>query len=105
MAIIYKRIADLPKLAWIAEVDLGTHACTVRHGDGVETHAEWAVEGVWDASFEKGAFHQSENFFGSGVRQDGERLYFVPSSAVTDRLLWAQHAHRLVVSNSLPLLL
>ena len=105
MAIVYKRIAGLPKLAWIAEVDLRTNACTVRHGEGVETHGEWAVEGVWDAPFEKGAFHQSENFFGSGVRQDGGRLYFVPSCAVTDRLLWAQHGQRLVVSNSLPLLL
>ena len=105
MAILYKHVAGLPKLAWIAEVDLPTNACTVRHGEGVETHAEWAVEGVWDAPFEKGAFHESENFFGSGVRQDGGRLYFAPSVAVTDRLLWAQHGHRLVVSNSLPLLL
>jgi hypothetical protein len=105
VAIIHKRIAGLPKLAWVAEVELRTGVCTVRHGDGIETHPEWAVEGVWDAPFEEGAFHRSENFFGSGVRQDGGRLYFVPSVALTDRLLWAQHGHRLVVSNSLPLLL
>jgi hypothetical protein len=105
MGIIYKRIAGLPKLAWVAEVDLRTNACTLRHGEGVETRAEWAVEGVWDAPFENGAFHQSENFFGSGMRQEGGRLYFVPSTAVTDRLLWAQHGQRLVVTNSLPLLL
>jgi hypothetical protein len=105
VAIIYKRITGLPKLAWVAEVDLRTNLCTVRSGEGVETHAEWAVEGVWDAPFEEGAFHLSENFFGSGVRQDGGRLYFVPSVAVTDRLVWAQHGQRLVVSNSLPLLL
>jgi hypothetical protein len=105
MAIIYKRIVGLPKLAWLAEVDLRTNACTVRHGEGVETHSEWAVEGVWDAPFENGAFHQSENFFGSGVRQEGARLYFAPSTAVTDRLLWAQHGQRIIVSNSLPLLL
>ena len=103
--IVYKRIAGLPKLAWIAEVDLRTNSCTVRHGEGLETHPEWAVEGVWDAPFEKGAFHQSENFFGSGVRLDGGRLYFVPSVAVTDRLFWVQHKQRLVVSNSLPLML
>ena len=105
MAIICQRIAGLPKHAWIAEVDLRTQACTVRAGEGVETHADWVVEGVWDAPFEEGAFHQSENFFGSGVRRDGARLYFVPSVAVTDRLLWARHGQRLVVSNSLPLLL
>jgi hypothetical protein len=105
VAIIFKRIGGLPKLAWVAEVDLRTNACMVRGGEGVEAHAEWAVEGVWDAPFEDGAFHQSENFFGSGVRQDGRRLYFVPSVAVTDRLLWVQHGQRLVVSNSLPLML
>ncbi|MFX0199129.1 MAG: hypothetical protein ACFFCW_23650 [Candidatus Hodarchaeota archaeon] len=59
------------------------------------------VEGVWDDDFERGDFHRSENFFGSGIRIDGDSVYFVPSSALVDRLLFCKDDGSFLCSNSL----
>ena len=58
--------ASLPKLAWLATLDLVSGELSVQHGSAVERRDEWLVEGVWDGAFEEGRFHESENFFGSG---------------------------------------
>ena len=63
------------------------------------------VEGVWDGDFTSGDFHKAENFFGSGIRVDDERVYFVPSSALVDHLFYCFDHERLLVSNSLIVLL
>ena len=63
------------------------------------------VEGVWDGDFSSGKFHKAENIFGSGIRIDGERVYFVPSCALVDHLFYCLDGERLLVSNSLVLLL
>ena len=63
------------------------------------------VEGVWDGDFTSGDFHKAENFFGSGIRVDGERVYFVPSSALVDHLFYCIDHETLLVSNSLIVLL
>jgi len=63
------------------------------------------VEGAWDGNFSSGDFHRTENFFGSGIRIDGEHIYFVPSSALVDHLFYCIDRERLVVSNSLIVLL
>lgn len=98
-------VPALPKLSWIAEVDLPTGAARALHGPGVETGPGWLVEGVWDSDFRSGGFHQSECFFGSGIRVAGDGLYFVSSVSLTDRVVYARQGDLLHVSNSLALLL
>ena len=105
MEISYQPIADLPKLAWLASLDFAASKLTVFHGSAVECRDNWMVEGVWDGDFGRGDFHRSENFFGSGIRVEDGCVYFVPSSALVDRLLYCIHDRRMLVSNSLILLL
>lgn len=96
---------DLPKLAWVASHDLTSKKIFVNHGSAVECHNDWIVEGVWDEDFELGNFHQSENFFGSGIRIDGNKVYFVTSTALVDRLIYCRFHQQLIVSNSLVVLM
>jgi hypothetical protein len=71
----------------------------------VERAPQWLVEGVWDDEFPAGGFHTSPHFFGSGIRVAEGRLYFVPSSALVNRLVYCRYRDRIVVANSLALLL
>ena len=106
LSINYHPVRDLPKLAWVACLDLKTFTeVSVFHGSSVECRDTWMVEGVWDGDFSSGNFHTAENVFGSGIRIDGERVYFVPSSALVDHLFYCIHRERLLVSNSLIVLL
>lgn len=98
-------VEDLPKLSWIAIVDRDRLSMRVLHGRSVEIHDSWIVEGVWDDEFAEGNFHRSENFFGSGIRIDNERIYFSASSAVVDRIFYCCNRHQLLVANSLMSLL
>nr|MBA4160198.1 hypothetical protein [Gemmatimonadota bacterium] len=98
-------VPELPKLAWLASLNRETLRLDVLHGGAVEIGDGWIVEGVWDGEFASGEFHRSDHFFGSGIRIDGEEVHFVPSSALVDRLLYAEWDDQLIVSNSLPLLL
>jgi hypothetical protein len=101
----YRPIPDLPRLAWLATADLASGAVEVAHGPAVECRDAWMVEGVWDGEFTQGAFDGSDHFFGSGLRLEEDRLSFVASTGLGDRLLWTAHSGRVLVSNSLPLLL
>jgi len=101
----FLEVATLPRLAWLAVVDSGAGRARVFHGSAVECRDRWMVEGVWDGDFAAGGFHASPHFFGSGIRVDGDRLLFVPSSALVDRVLYCRDRGRVVVSNSLVLLL
>jgi hypothetical protein len=101
----YRPIADLPKLMWLAAIQRDSKTLTVFHGPAVECRDQWMVEGIWDGEFARGEFHRSEHFFGSGLRVDGDRLYCVPSSALVDRLFYCQQKQKLLVANSLILLL
>ncbi|CAN5847649.1 hypothetical protein BH23GEM7_BH23GEM7_08000 [soil metagenome] len=98
-------VPELPKLAWLATLNRETLRLEVLHGSAVEIADDWIVEGVWDGEFAPGEFHRSDHFFGSGIRIDGDDVHFVPSSALVDRLLYAEQDGQLIVSNSLPLLL
>ena len=81
LSINYYPVPDLPKLAWLACLDQKTFVeLSVFHGSSVECSENWMVEGVWDGDFSSGNFHKAENFFGSGIRVEGESIYFVPSS-------------------------
>jgi hypothetical protein len=104
-AIDYRLLKELPTLAWMARLDPQTGLISVVHGSSVECRDEWMVEGVWDDDFEQGNFHRSGHFFGSGLRVEGESVYFVTSSAATDRLMYCQYQGNLLVSNSLIMLL
>jgi len=95
----------LPKLAWLAHLDFERRTLFVLHGSAVEHHKDWVVEGVWDGNFAEGDFHLSENFFGSGIRIKNGLVYFVPSSGLVDRLFYCLPHKKMLVSNSLPLLL
>ena len=106
LKINYHLIADLPRLAWVASLNLKTfNEFKVFHGSSVECRNTWMVEGVWDGDFSSGNFHKAENFFGSGIRVDGECVYFVPSCALVDHLFYCIDRETLLVSNSLVVLL
>jgi len=106
LSISYHPVHELPRLAWLASLNLKTFTeVSVFHGSSVECRDTWMVEGVWDGDFSSGNFHKAENIFGSGIRIDGERVYFVPSCALVDHLFYCLDGERLLVSNSLVLLL
>lgn len=95
----------LPRLAWLARVERGARLVRVVHGAAVEKRQQWLVEGVWDGPFGQGDFHRCENFFGSGIRLEGDEVHFVPSTASIDRLLYVEYQGQALVSNSLVLML
>ena len=96
---------DLPKLAWIASIGRKSSTIDVVHGSSVECRDDFMVEGVWDDEFEKGNFHRSENFFGSGIRVEDDKVYFSITSSPIDRLLFCEDKGTYLFSNSLILLL
>ncbi len=104
-AIRCRELPQLPRLAWLASAAMTGGDVVVYHGSAVERRAEWMVEGVWDGEFRFGEFHRSAHFFGSGIRLDGARVYFVPSSALVNRIMYCEHGGCIVASNSLALLL
>lgn len=103
--IAYVRSDALPKLGWVATLDCRTGRLSVLHGNAVECRPTWLVEGVWNGRFEDGEFHRGAHLFGSGVRLEGDSVYFMPSSALVDRLFYCRDGDELLVSNSLLALL
>lgn len=100
----YYTMNTFPKLAWITIVDEQQSLITVCHGQYVECHDNWFIEGIWDEPFDDGNFHQTDLVFGTGMRVESERIVFVSSSSMADRLYYSFHNRRLFVSNSLPCL-
>ena len=101
----YREVTRLPRLAWLASADPATGETLVYHGASVERRDGWMVEGVWDDAFECGDFHRSDHFFGTGIRVAQGRVHFVPASSPIGRLLHCTYRERVLVSNSLALLL
>ncbi len=95
----------LSKLAWIAKIGSGESVIKVIHGSAVELSEDWMVEGVWDGDFEAGNFHQSESFFGTGVRIENNKVHFVTTFSPMDRILYCEYNGDFLFSNSLILLL
>ena len=95
----------LPKLAWVAFIDTEKQSIKAIHGKNVEYRQNWMVEGVWDDEFIKGCFHETEIFFGSGMRIIGNKVHFVSSTSLADRILFCRDNKKIIVSNSLLLLL
>jgi len=105
MELAYKEIAQWPKLAWVAKHRKGTEKIVIYHGSMLETHPEWAVEGVWCGDFASGDFDKTDLFFGSGVRLRRNAAVFVSSSSGIDRLWYVEKDSCIFVSNTLPGLL
>ena len=100
----YQSISVFPKLAWVTMMDEQQDYIAVYHGEYVDCHDQWFIEGIWDGPFDDGNFHQADLIFGSGMRMDGEKTMFVSSSSHAERLYYAFHQHKFLVSNSLPCL-
>ncbi len=103
MRLCFQQESTWPCLAWVAECS--GKQVAVRHGNNVETNADWFGECIWDGKYTDGDLDRAEHVFGSGARvRDGE-VIFVASSSVLDRLHWIADDDRLVVSNSMTALL
>ena len=89
------------RLAWIAEIPKAGGEILVNCGSMVELADNWLVEGCWDGDFSAGNFDQCPNFFVSGIRLAADSVICCSSEALVDRLLYADFADRLIVSNSL----
>ena len=105
MNLVFRRVADWPKLAWLASCGFGNDKVTVYHGPCVETRDDWCVEGVWAGEFEAGDFDRTDIMCGTGVRVRGNEAIFVPPGNVLNRLWHFESDDCLYVSNSLPAIL
>jgi hypothetical protein len=107
MNLTYESMTTLPKLAWIAHVDVQRRQTTVQHGPWVEVDALGFIEGVWDGPFDGMGFDRSACVFGSGAVLRGDSIVFVSSVSTTDYLYWCANEDGacVAVANSLPLLL
>jgi hypothetical protein len=94
-----------PKLAWVATFPNRSEAIKVFHGPMVETAKDWCVEAVWAGDFASGDFDRTDLVFGTGIRRRGDRVVFVTSGTLFDRLWYCCHSGHWYVSNSLPALL
>jgi len=105
MRCTYTERPEWPPLGWLAELRPGAHTVRVRHGRKVETRPEWFCEAVWAGELADGDFDRTDIVFGSGARIRGDRLTFVSSGSLCDRLQWMRKGDRLWVSNSLACLM
>jgi len=96
---------SLPKLSWVAEVNRADESVLIHHGPFVEARGSFFVEGVWNGEFEKGEFGATDCVFGTGAVLRDRSVLFVSSASTTDYLYYQRSDKRVVVSNSLPLLL
>jgi hypothetical protein len=104
---VLKAIAkpDLPKLSWVAEVNLISGIATLWHGPFVEVRPDFFIEGVWNGAFQNGDFGETDCVFGTGGIVGEDMIRFVTSASTVDYLYYRKDGSCVVVSNSLPLLL
>ena len=105
MQFVFSQNLVLPKLSWLGIVDPDSPFVNIFHGTHVEAHGEFFIEGVWSGPFSAGAFETTDCIFGSGGVLKGNSVVFVSSGSTCDYLYYGTAQNRIVVSNSLPLLL
>lgn len=105
MKLKLKLISNWAKLAWVAVFQKGADIIDIYHGPMVETSDEWIVEGVWAGDFKDGDFDCTDLVFGTGIRCRGDRVTFVSSGTVFDRLWHCRNKNTFFIANSLPALL
>jgi hypothetical protein len=99
------RVNRWPKLAWVASMEPLSLNVHLYHGPFVETNDTWACEAVWVGDFQDADFDTTDLVFGTGVRCREDKVVFVSSGTMMDRL-WHCRCHgQIYVSNSLPSLL
>jgi hypothetical protein len=96
-------VPALPRLAWCATIDL--HSSAVYHGPLVERRSGWLSEGVWDDDFSADGLTRAQNLFGSAAIMGERSARFFTATNACDRVLVAKSEERVVVANSLPLIL
>jgi len=107
MKLTFQLKHELPKLAWVAKVELQKQQTTITHGLWVEILEQGFIEGIWDGTFSEVSFDSAPCVFGSGAVARGETITFVSSTSTTDYLYWWSNndSSLVCVANSLPLLL
>ncbi len=103
--LVPRLVPSWPKLAWVARMPEGASIIEVLHGPMVEVGDEWIVEAVWAGEFADGDFDRTDLVFGTGIRCRSDRVTFVTSGTVFDRLWHCRNESTLFIANSLPALL
>ena len=107
MKLKYFNNKKLPKLAWCAISKRNSKEIKVHHGNGVETHENFFVEGAWDGVFCSAGFCDSTFFMGSGaiVLKSGGGALFATPTHTFERLYSISDDGMIYISNSLPFIL
>jgi hypothetical protein len=101
----FELVPGLPGLLWVASIERGGTIAGVRHGPGVETRANWFVEGAWDGAFAEGGATVARVLTGTaGTVGECEWVFATPTHTL-DRLHLIVEGDRLHLSNSMALLL
>lgn len=105
MKLVYSKIHEWPKLAWVAKIANRSENILVYHGPMVETKDDWCAEAVWAGEFTEGHFDRTDLIFGTGIRCRSDKVTFVSSGTMMDRLWYCHYDGFWYVSNSLPAIL
>ena len=101
----YRRIDQLPKLAWCARIRRHDPTVVVEHGPWVETHDGFFAEGAWNGDFRSGDFDECTVLLGSAGKIVDDRIILCPTTHTMDRLQSCLSKDEFVLSNSLAYLL
>jgi len=105
MKLVYRKITDWPKLAWVAVCPDKSHTLEILHGPCVEVSDSWCVEAVWAGPFALGGFDLTDLVFGTGIRVRDSEVVFVSSGSPMDRLFYCKDKGKWFFSNSFPAML
>ena len=86
MKLRYTTMSEWPRLAWLAVCTSSSRDVECYVGSGVEATADFLCEGTWCGEYEEGRFAETDLFFGSGARLQGDGVVFVGSCATVDKL-------------------
>ena len=99
----YTLVETWPLLSWCAVCKRGAlDDVHVLHGSGVETSQNWFGEIVWAGEYSDAAFDETDIVAGSAGRIRQDKIVFVSSGSIVDRLHVLNCDNQVFVSNSLP---
>ncbi|HET7588158.1 MAG TPA: hypothetical protein VFL45_08770 [Gammaproteobacteria bacterium] len=101
----YLPAASLPKLAWCARIARNNDEILVEHGDWVETHGNFFIEGAWDGPFSRGAIDEARILLGSGGQVREGDVTFCTTTHTKERLQSIRLRDEILISNSFAYLL
>ncbi|MEX0279698.1 MAG: hypothetical protein AB3N13_00760 [Arenibacterium sp.] len=100
----YHEISDFPRMSWACQIEANSGRADISHGPWVETNDVFFCEGAWAGAFEKGRFSDTY-MLGTGGRFTEEGLLLTPPDHTMERLFIWRDTGRLIVTNSLALIL